>query len=86
MSIRRGGSFDRRGGGFDRKAGRIEVDPVGNEMEPTRPDITFDVELRERTGEWDQRSQGAMSIRAEAIRYPPHGGVTRLRRSSPAPG
>ena len=67
----------RSGGGFDRKAGRIEVDPVGNEMEPTRPDITFDVELRERTGEWDQRSQGALVIQAGDVRARVHETVTR---------
>lgn len=67
----------RSGGGFDRAAKRIEVDPVGNEMEPTRPDVVFEVELRERTGEWDERSQGALVIQAGDVRARVKETVTR---------
>ena len=58
----------RSGGGFDRAAKVIEVDPVGNEMPPTRPDIAFDVKMTGRTGEWDQRRAGPLDIQAGDVR------------------
>ena len=69
----------RSGGGFDKAARRIEVDPVGNNMEPTRPDIRFRVELPERASEWDERSQGRLVIKAGDVRARVSEMVTRAQ-------
>jgi len=52
------------GGGFDRGSATITVEPVGNDLEPTVPDLVYDVTLREWLGERDQRSDGGLVIQA----------------------
>ncbi len=65
------------GGGFDRGSGTISVDPVGNELAPTVPDVHFSVDLREWLGERDQRSEGKLVVQAGDARVVVHEVVER---------
>jgi hypothetical protein len=65
------------GGGFDAGSGTITVEPVGNDLEPTLPDVHFEIDLREWLGERDQRSQGKLIVQAGEARVVVHEVVER---------
>ncbi len=67
----------RAGGGFDRGSGTITVDPVGNDLEPTLPEVHFDISLKGWLGERDERSEGKLVVQAGDARVVVHEVVER---------